>query len=548
MGGALSAERGLCKTIIHPHKAHCSSWDFTCGYSGFISALKMYAPLYIWSSLVQTKFSPDLDHVLSKMIPAILRSSLFFGTVAGGFPFFVCFFSRLGIEVNQLTIFIAGFLGSLVGISVESERRRVELAVYVLNQALETSYKALMTRKWVPKIGQGSEIVLALSFAILSLFHKHKPENLANSAKSLMAIIIGTEDKPDKVEALVSKFYFWYKKKFYGTKLGPKWLFSEGVHKSCHHHHGFHEHLVKLSNDEGPNKTTSFSEIQSPTKGQPNNETAIVDTPIHTPQESPSAQSPSESPRSLTPNRKLSHEMKCTEEYKTRLCKHQGGCKSFCAIGGIKGFSLGVAIRFTFSLLPALAKFQNVTKLLFWKKILLKTFNYNSMMFAAFLSFISGGTRGMLCFLRLFRKTDDHVNTFLSGAFGGLATIFFSSTELSMYLVGKALESLFYFACEKGYSYRMVGGGRLLFSVSAGILFWASFFEPHTLRNSYLTFLYKASFGNWAVALNAFKGKRTEHLVSASQSWPNIKQAYDEWCGTFGNTIIRHYLGKTASM
>lgn len=50
----------------------------------------------------------------------------------------------------------------------------------------------------MPKIGQGSEIVLALSFAILSLFHKHKPENLANSAKSLMAIIIGTEDKPDK--------------------------------------------------------------------------------------------------------------------------------------------------------------------------------------------------------------------------------------------------------------------------------------------------------------------------------------------------------------
>jgi hypothetical protein len=55
----------------------------------------------------------------------------------------------------------------------------------------------------------------------------------------------------------------------------------------------------------------------------------------------------------------------------------------------------------------------------------------------------------MLCFLRLFRKTDDAVNTFLSGAFGGLATIFFSSTEFSMYLVGKALESLFYYACDK---------------------------------------------------------------------------------------------------
>jgi hypothetical protein len=47
-------------------------------------------------------------------------------------------------------------------------------------------------------MGRGSEIVLALSFAILSIFHKHRPQNLASSAKSLMAIIIGTEDKPDK--------------------------------------------------------------------------------------------------------------------------------------------------------------------------------------------------------------------------------------------------------------------------------------------------------------------------------------------------------------
>jgi hypothetical protein len=37
------------------------------------------------------------------------------------------------------------------------------------------------------------------------------------------------------VEALVSRVYFWYKKNFAGTKFAPVWLFSEGVHKSCHH-------------------------------------------------------------------------------------------------------------------------------------------------------------------------------------------------------------------------------------------------------------------------------------------------------------------------
>jgi hypothetical protein len=47
-------------------------------------------------------------------------------------------------------------------------------------------------------MGKGSEVVLALSFAVLCIFHKHRPQNLASSANSLMAVIIGTEDKPDK--------------------------------------------------------------------------------------------------------------------------------------------------------------------------------------------------------------------------------------------------------------------------------------------------------------------------------------------------------------
>lgn len=62
---------------------------------------------------------------------------------------------------------------------------------------------------------------------------------------------------------------------------------------------------------------------------------------------------------------------------------------------------------------------------------------------------MSGGTRFLTCLLRTLRKTEDKANTLIAGAFGGLSVVFFSSTELAMYFVGKALESLFYFACEQ---------------------------------------------------------------------------------------------------
>jgi hypothetical protein len=68
---------------------------------------------------------------------------------------------------------------------------------------------------------------------------------------------------------------------------------------------------------------------------------------------------------------------------------------------------------------------------------------------------MSGGTRFLTCLLRTLRKTEDKANSLIAGAFGGLSVVFFSSTELAMYFVGKALESLFYFGCEE-----VLGEGR----------------------------------------------------------------------------------------
>eukprot|EP01126_Amoeba_proteus_P017094 TRINITY_DN1808_c0_g2_i25.p1 TRINITY_DN1808_c0_g2~~TRINITY_DN1808_c0_g2_i25.p1 ORF type:complete len:403 (+),score=57.26 TRINITY_DN1808_c0_g2_i25:70-1278(+) len=366
-----------CAEVIHPHTT-CDKFWLLAGQAAFLNAVKIYGPLFLWSALMQSRFKPSPKALLTKTVPAILRSCLFLSCVAGLFPLFMCIWSRRGFLLSHFGWLSMAWLAGIIGILIEKGNRRIELTVYVANQALEVLYRMLMNRGILPQIERGSEIVFALSFAVLHSFYKHHPQHITNSASNVMKVTVGIEDSPDRVERFVSRFYFWYKNKFSGTTLVPRWIFSK-----------------------------DWRDVQQSGLGDKN------------------------------------------DDEKTRLCSHPSGCKSYSVIGALKGFSLGLAIRFTFSLLPALVKTRKLLTLVLWKKILMKTFSLNSLKFGAFLGAMGGGTRMMNCLLRTLRKTEDKANTLLSGLFGGLAVVFFTSTEFAMYLVGKALESLYYYSCEQ---------------------------------------------------------------------------------------------------
>eukprot|EP01126_Amoeba_proteus_P017092 TRINITY_DN1808_c0_g2_i19.p1 TRINITY_DN1808_c0_g2~~TRINITY_DN1808_c0_g2_i19.p1 ORF type:complete len:372 (+),score=60.85 TRINITY_DN1808_c0_g2_i19:70-1185(+) len=215
-----------CAEVIHPHTT-CDKFWLLAGQAAFLNAVKIYGPLFLWSALMQSRFKPSPKALLTKTVPAILRSCLFLSCVAGLFPLFMCIWSRRGFLLSHFGWLSMAWLAGIIGILIEKGNRRIELTVYVANQALEVLYRMLMNRGILPQIERGSEIVFALSFAVLHSFYKHHPQHITNSASNVMKVTVGIEDSPDRVERFVSRFYFWYKNKFSGTTLVPRWIFSK---------------------------------------------------------------------------------------------------------------------------------------------------------------------------------------------------------------------------------------------------------------------------------------------------------------------------------
>jgi len=200
-----------CNEVIHPHVS-CNAFAMLCFQSGFISAFKAYGTLFLFSTLIKTKFRPTLEDLVIKTLPTLIRSCLFLGVVSGAFPLLVCLWCKTGNHSGPI-FFLIPFLAALAGIIIEKSNRRTELAVYVANQAIELYYHMLVSRGLIPPISHGREILFTLSFSVLNYFHKHHRNVLPNSINSLLKVIIGVENNMDIVEKNVSKFYFWYKKK-----------------------------------------------------------------------------------------------------------------------------------------------------------------------------------------------------------------------------------------------------------------------------------------------------------------------------------------------
>lgn len=55
---------------------------------------------------------------------------------------------------------------------------------------------------WAPQLNIGSEIVLALSFAVLNFFYKHYPQHVTSGARNIMKVTVGTEESPDRGKIL----------------------------------------------------------------------------------------------------------------------------------------------------------------------------------------------------------------------------------------------------------------------------------------------------------------------------------------------------------
>jgi len=432
-----------CTEVIHPHVG-CNMFTYLCFQSGFISAFKAYGTLFLFSTLIKTKFRPKLEDLVLKTLPTIIRR-----VVSGVFPLLVCLWSKTGNHSGP-SFFVLPFIAALAGIAIEKSSRRTELAVYVANQAIELYYHMLVSRGLIPPIRHGREILFTLSFSVLVYFHKHHRHLLPGSVNSLLKVIIGVENNMDIIEKHVSKFYFWYKQHM------PEFiecLFSEDENTSSH-----------------------------------------------------------------------------------RLCKHSYGCKTYAFVGFLKAFLLGLAIKASFVFFPAIVLNPKNFFSGFASNIY-KVLGKSTLQFALFWGIMSGGPRGTECLLRYIRGVDDGVNSVIAGFVGGLGVVFFSSIELAMYIASKAVETLFYFAVERKITKSRKHGEILLFAFCTASLFYASAYEPHNIRESYFSWLLKASRGHWAYFFEAFTPVRLEAGV------PDI-QAYNNWYKNFATSVVKQYISE----
>lgn len=126
--------------VLHPGGASCSGHFVSFCLKGFQRAVKVYLPVYLIPLLTfgHKRLLADPVGSLTSSAKGIARSSLFLGSYCGQAWLAVCVLRQFFGNSNG---WIAGYSAGLAGGSAvlyEKKGRRLELALYVLSQALES--------------------------------------------------------------------------------------------------------------------------------------------------------------------------------------------------------------------------------------------------------------------------------------------------------------------------------------------------------------------------------------------------------------------------
>jgi hypothetical protein len=173
---------------------------------------------------------------------------------------------------------------------------------------------------------------------------------------------------------------------------------------------------------------------------------------------------------------------------------------SYYVNGFLRGFALGYFVKSTLAFLPKLFSLPSFIKN--FKAAMSASFGSGSLKFGLFVSLMVGIPRFVrVIALKLLGKDYPAVEA-LAGFLGGAASIVQCSTEITMYLLFKAVEGLFWFLCKRGVLRPIPYGAELLYSLSTATLFYACELEPWSLRSSYRNFLQKTSGGHYLMFSN----------------------------------------------
>ncbi|XP_074662662.1 transmembrane protein 135-like [Tubulanus polymorphus] len=189
-----------CYELGHTWTPHCSHASIGILMIAFKEAFKIYAPLYLTTALLKGR---KLDYYLSKLLPEILRSSLFLATNCGGFITSFCLHRYLLGFASFISVGLSpGFMASFISILIERKNRRGLLALYTATIAVESLLRMLISRGLVRTINNIEVLVFSITAAVY--MYLYRMGSLKEAALSGIRFFIGQDELPHSQKSDVS--------------------------------------------------------------------------------------------------------------------------------------------------------------------------------------------------------------------------------------------------------------------------------------------------------------------------------------------------------
>jgi len=487
-----------CSELVHPHMEEaCSRYGLEIGTDSFKSALTIYGPLYIVTTLLTKRHPIEL---LRRAVPAIFRSSIFFGVFTALYARFACLLWTLHGHQNYRYVFwLSPFLMSLVAINIEKSTRRRELAVYMANQTAETLFKMLLSRGWFTytPFRTGKRALFAAACALLHLFYNWSPADLAPSVHALMRVLAGTKCQNSDADWIENRVRIVTKPILKIAKRSASVNAGEGQQAQQLQQQQQQQQQQQDTQSQGQNgnsPTLASERDSNPSSSSSSASSTQEDISIESFEavESNSALETSTVSGSATRSYMPPETPTLPDTIEDLVSSYSKSRIMFTINGFVRGFLVGYIVRSALALGPKL--FNPAGFLKNARSILKRCFGKGSVAFGLFVSVMVGVPRLVKVVLsKLFGREHPAIDAaagFIGGACGSMLQ---SSTEVTLYIASKATEALIEGGVRLGKLPRIPFFVEILYSFTTATLFFAGSLEPWTVRPSYRKFLAKGS-------------------------------------------------------
>jgi hypothetical protein len=160
--------------------------------------------------------------------------------------------------------------------------------------------------------------------------------------------------------------------------------------------------------------------------------------------------------------------------------------------GFIRSFASAYSVKWLVSVLQLL-----IQRKLNWKTLFMG-FDSDTFKFSLFFSTFIAAYKGLNCFMRRLRQTDDRLNSFAAGSIAGMALLLDEKSRrraIMLYLGTRAIQLAYLCGMKYRYLPSVPHGDTLLMGACNAQIIYAWMCYPQTLAKSYYNWIYNCTLG-----------------------------------------------------